>query len=153
MNLKPSEIKRAEDEKRRKEMNELYSKKEKNTINVDEKKIRKRLNKINVDEKKIRKRLNKIFNKKINNLYKSLVNEDDKWNENVRKFIEYHEEFDIDEYENNMETDIVNEIGMELFAGDKCADIDEDEFDGPNDLAQEEWALVDDIILYYYYND
>lgn len=139
MNLKPSEIKREEDERRRKEMNKLYSKDEEDTINVD--------------EKKIRKKLNKIFNKKINNLYKSLVNKNDKWNENVRKFIEYHEEFDVDEYENNMETDIVNEIGMELFSGDKCANIDEDEFDGPNDLPQEEWALVDDIILYYYYND
>ena len=44
----------------------------------------------------------------------------------------------------------VQEKGFQLFVGEKCANIDEDEFDGPNDISSEEWELIDNIILYYY---
>ena len=39
---------------------------------------------------------------------------------------------------------------FERFVGDKCANIDEDEFDGPDDLSPDEWETVDDILIHYY---
>jgi hypothetical protein len=100
-----------------------------------------------------------IFNNYIIDLYKSMENKQDEWYVNVRKFIEYHEE-------NNLQGDtahpmsardhmLENEIkqnGFQLFVGDKCANIDEDEFDGPNDLSPDEWEGLDDIIIYYFNN-
>jgi hypothetical protein len=107
-----------------------------------------------VDCKGIRDVLQKIFDKHINELYKRLANKD-KWDDNVREFINYHERMNIDEkYEySNAEMDEIQEQGFQFFTGDKCANVDEDEFDGPNDLSIEEWETVDEIILYYYHKN
>ena len=45
---------------------------------------------------------------------------------------------------------LVTAFGGVFIVGYMCADIDEDEFDGPNDLSVDEWTQLDDIILYYY---
>jgi hypothetical protein len=87
-----------------------------------------------------------------------MKDENKEWNENVRTFIEFHDDIldSIDENqdtkfgENDEDDNIIKEHGYNYFVGDMCADIDEDEFDGPNDLEMEEWEKLDDIILYYY---
>ena len=74
----------------------------------------------------------------------------------MREFIAIHDniEFNIDTSNfSDQEILEINDYGMSLFAGDKCADIDEDEFDGPNDLSIDEWETIDDIIMYYYLKD
>ena len=107
-----------------------------------------------VDCKGIHDVLQTIFNKHINELYKTLANKD-KWDDNIREFINFHERMNIDEkYEySNAEMDEIQEQGFQFFTGDKCANVDEDEFDGPNDLSIEEWETVDEIILYYYHKN
>ena len=99
--------------------------------------------------------LQKIFNKHINELYKTLAIKD-KWDDNIREFINYHKNIKIDIDTSWLSTPEIAEIykqGFQFFSGDKCANIDEDEFDGPNDLSIEEWETVDEIILYYYLYD
>jgi len=106
-----------------------------------------------VDCKGIHDVLQIIFDKHINELYKSLANKD-KWDDNIREFINYHVKMNIDEkYEEYSapQLDEIQEQGFQFFTGDKCANVDEDEFDGPNDLSIEEWETVDEIILYYYH--
>ena len=103
----------------------------------------------------IHNHVNNIFNNYIIGLYKIIHDPKKKWNKNVRAFIKYH-----DKYEDELDIDTdrfsekeiseVQQMGFDLFVEDKCADIDEDEFDGPNDLSPEEWENLDDIILYYY---
>jgi hypothetical protein len=101
--------------------------------------------------KKINNRLKMIFIH-ISKLYNEINDDTKEWNENVREFIKYHDDIiesidepDIDEFD-----DIITEQGFNYFVGYMCADIDEDEFDGPNDLSVDEWTQLDDIILYYY---
>jgi len=101
--------------------------------------------------KKINNRLKMIFIH-ISKLYNEINDDTKEWNENVREFIKYHDDIiesidepDIDEFD-----DIITEQGFNYFVGYMCADIDEDEFDGPNDLSIDEWTQLDDIILYYY---
>ena len=101
--------------------------------------------------KKINNRLKMIFIH-ISKLYNEMNDDPKEWNENVREFIKYHDDIiesidepDIDEFD-----DIITEQGFNYFVGYMCADIDEDEFDGPNDLSVDEWTQLDDIILYYY---
>ena len=105
-----------------------------------------------VDCKVIHDILQQIFNKHINELYKTLANKD-KWDDNIREFINYHENINIDIHTwlSTPEIDEIQEQGFQFFTGDKCANVDEDEFDGPNDLSVEEWETVDEIILYYYH--
>ena len=86
-------------------------------------------------------------------LYKTLANKD-KWDDNIREFINYHENINLDvdtSWLSTPEIDEIQEQGFQFFTGDKCANVDEDEFDGPNDLSIEEWETVDEIILYYYH--
>ena len=95
----------------------------------------------------------KGIDKHINELYKTLANKD-KWDDNIREFINYHENMNLDvdtSWLSTPELDEIQEQGFQLFTGDKCANVDEDEFDGPNDLSIEEWETVDEIILYYYH--
>ena len=99
--------------------------------------------------------LQTIFNKHINELYRTLANKD-KWDDNIREFINYHENMNLDvdtSWLSTPEIDEIQEQGFQFFTGDKCANVDEDEFDGPNDLSIEEWKTVDEIILYYYSTD
>jgi hypothetical protein len=107
-----------------------------------------------VDYKKINDMLEMIFNEHINELYNSL-SKTDKWYDNVREFINFHKDMNIkteDYYEyNDTEIDEIKTNGFQYFVGDKCADIDEDEIDGLNDLSIEEWENIDEIILYYYH--
>jgi hypothetical protein len=108
-----------------------------------------------VDCKGIHDVLQQIFNKHINELYKTLANKD-KWDDNIREFINYHENINLDvdtSWLSTPEIDEIQEQGFQFFTGDKCANVDEDEFDGPNDLSIEEWETVDEIILYYYSTD
>ena len=108
-----------------------------------------------VDCKGIHDVLQQIFNKHINELYKTLANKD-KWDDNIREFINYHENMNLDVDTSGLSTPEIDEIqeqGFQFFTGDKCANVDEDEFDGPNDLSVEEWETVDEIILYYYSTD
>mgnify|MGYP003982157611 FL=1 len=105
-----------------------------------------------VNSKDIHDVLQTIFNKHINELYKTLAIKD-KWDDNIREFITYHENMNIDIDTSWLSTPEIAEIqeqGFQFFTGDKCANVDEDEFDGPNDLSIEEWETVDEIILYYY---
>ena len=85
--------------------------------------------------------LQKIFDKHINELYKTLANKD-KWDDNIREFINYHENMNIIDIDISWlsapEIDEIQEQGFQFFTGDKCANVDEDEFDGPNDLSIEE---------------
>lgn len=98
--------------------------------------------------------LKNIFNKYINELYHSLSDKNILWSNNIRKFIEFHDASylnrEITEL-NEQEIDEIKKQGFEFFVGENCANIDEDEFDGPNDLSIEEWELLDDIILCYYH--
>jgi hypothetical protein len=107
-----------------------------------------------VDYKKINDMLEMIFKEHINDLYNSL-SKTDNWYDNVREFINFHKDMNIkteDYYEyNDTEIDEIKTNGFQYFVGDKCADIDEDEIDGLNDLSIEEWENVDEIILYYYH--
>jgi len=99
-----------------------------------------------------------IFDTKLIELYKKLENKDKYWSENVRDFIiQEMEIIGLDEFDTIGDVDLtedekndVKQIGFYLFVGEKCADIDEDEFDGPNDLFMHEWEDLEDIILYYY---
>lgn len=101
----------------------------------------------------VNNRLNDVFEKYICECYLKLEDKDDIWNQNVRAFIDFHDDIEFDKEEDKLsdeELDEVQEQGFHLFVGEKCADISEDEFDGPNDISTEEWGLIDDIILHYY---
>ena len=85
--------------------------------------------------------------------YNNIKDKDKPWYENVRNFIEYHKDIldEIDgEEEDTDEDKMIITTGFQHFIGEKCADIDEDEFDGCNDLSFEEWSDIDYIILHYY---
>ena len=100
----------------------------------------------------IHNKLERIF-ETIGHIYNNITDKNKQWYENVRIFIKYHidilDEIDGEEEETD-EDNIIKQKGFEYFVGEKCADIDEDEFDGPNDLSREEWWDIDYIILYYY---
>lgn len=103
----------------------------------------------------VHNRLRKIFNEKIRQLYHSLAYKET-WYENIRQFIAYHNSPQVSINTNDLsdhEIEEVNEHGFTLFVGDNCANVDEDEFDGPNDLSIDEWERIDDIIMYYYLKD
>ena len=96
--------------------------------------------------------LNIIFDKHIIDLYK-FVAKNKEWYNRVRAFIGFHEITDFSMYPNDLSKEEIQEIkeqGFHLFVSEKCANIPESEFDGPNDLSIEEWENLDEIILYYY---
>jgi hypothetical protein len=100
----------------------------------------------------IQNSLRKIFSEHICELYKSVACKET-WYENIRAFIDFHEDTEITINTNKMsdqEILVVKDEGFSLFVGDDCANVGEDEFDGPNDLAIDEWETLDDIIMYYY---
>ena len=105
----------------------------------------------------IHNKLNTLFDEHIYKLYISVACKNkEEWYENVRRFIAIHDniEFNIDTSDlSDQEILEIKDHGFSLFVGDNCADIDEDEFDGPNDLSIDEWETIDDIIMYYYLND
>jgi len=103
----------------------------------------------------IHSRLHKIFNEKICKLYHSLAYKET-WYENIRQFIAFHSNISVSVNTiglSDQEIVEVNEHGFTLFVGDDCANVDEDEFDGLNDLSIDEWETIDDIIMYYYLKD
>ena len=100
-------------------------------------------------------RLHKMFNEKLCQLYHSLAYKET-WYENIRQFIAFHNNIQVSINTNclsDQEIVEVNEHGFTLFVGDNCANVDEDEFDGLNDLSIDEWERIDDIIMYYYLKD
>ena len=92
---------------------------------------------------------------------------DYKWYDALREFIYWHENIehkvfneifnqDVENCLSNMEMteddyEEIREQAFYMFVGEKCINIDEDEFDGPNDLEPQEWEMIDDIICCYYY--
>ena len=103
----------------------------------------------------VHNRLCKIFNTKICQLYNSLAYKET-WYENIRQFIAFHKNIQVTVNTiglSDQEIVEVNEHGFTLFVGDDCANVDEDEFDGLNDLSSDEWETIDDIIMYYYLKD
>lgn len=103
----------------------------------------------------IHKKLNTCFNEHIYKLYNSVAYKET-WYENVREFIAIHSNIELNINTSDLSDQEILEIrdhGFSLFVSDDCADIDEDEFDGPNDLSIDEWETIDDIIMYYYLND
>ena len=88
---------------------------------------------------------------KIIELYTEYHNEDVNWSTNIRNFIEAEskniEELDDDVFESNYH---IAENIFHLFVNK--LDIDEDEFDGPNDLHPSEWILFDMIVIHHYIN-
>jgi len=101
---------------------------------------------------RINNSLHMIFNEHIYELYHTVACKET-WYENIREFIAFHNNMEVDINTNELSDQEIVEIkdeGFSLFVGDDCANVDEDEFDGPNDLAVDEWELVDDIIMHYY---
>jgi len=106
----------------------------------------------------IKSKVSHMFDTKLIGLYKKMKDADKYWSENVRDFIIQEMKFiGLDEFETIGDIDLSDDdkndikyIGFHLFVGEKCADIDEDEFDGPNDLFMHEWEDLEEIILYYY---
>jgi hypothetical protein len=159
--LKPSEIlkKNKEDKKKIKDKNKEIEEKLKTereygnkfqNILIKQKKIKNTL--LHIENKKIHDILNKIFNKHIIELYKFIAKKKE-WYNNVRAFIEFHNITDFSIYSvklNEEEVNVIKQQGFDLFVSKKCANINEEEFDGPNDLSIEEWEDLDEIILYYY---
>jgi len=100
--------------------------------------------------------LENVFDKYLYKLYHSLATKD-RWDKNIREFIKFHKVIDIgidiDTSSNLSKYDVdeIKEQGYLLLTGDKGANVDEDEIDGPNDLSFSEWMEVDDIIVYYYH--
>ena len=93
-----------------------------------------------------------IFEQYIIDLYKYCSSNDKPWFENVRAFIQFHDDIElVNNSEPNEETvtQIKHDV-FERFVGDDCANIDEDEFDGPDDLSPDEWETIDDILIHYY---
>jgi hypothetical protein len=104
----------------------------------------------------IHNRLCNIFNETICQLYHSVACNKETWYENIRQFIAFHTNIQVTINTiglSDQEIVEVNEHGFTLFVGDNCANVDEDEFDGLNDLSIDEWATIDDIIMYYYLKD
>ena len=116
-----------------------------------------------MEETKITENLENLFNKIIKTDYLEQCDSNKEWYENVRNYIDITtdkldndmEEIDcIEDIKNKLTHDFTDKIvteGFHLFVSDKCADIDENEFDTENDLAVYEWETLDDIILYYYH--
>jgi hypothetical protein len=103
----------------------------------------------------IHNRLRKIFIETICELYHSLACKE-LWYENIREFIAFHMNIHVTVNTNELSDQEIAEVnghGFTLFVGDDCANVDEDEFDGLNDLSIDEWETIDDIIMYYYLKD
>jgi hypothetical protein len=88
-----------------------------------------------------------VFNK-IWEQYKEYNDHTKLWSKNVREFIKYQNKF-IDEVEEEEFVDYENvtEYVFQKFVD--TLDVDEDEFDGPNDLEPHEWEIFDMIIVHY----
>jgi len=122
----------------------------------------------NYDSSIIDERLTRAFETTIYKLYAylSIKNPDYTWYQLVREFIRWHENnkysdlhtlFNMNPYlyfekitSSSKKMCEIQEKGFQMFVGEKCANIDEDEFDSENDLNTYEWEAVDDIILYHY---
>ena len=92
-----------------------------------------------------------------------------KWCQLVREFIWWHEHREYGDLHTlfNMNTDLyferittsqkemdeIKKQGLQMFLGDKCINVNDDNFDGMNDLMHDEWESVNNIILYYYYHE
>ena len=90
-----------------------------------------------------------------------------KWYEIIREFINWHDKIqdkdfneifndDMDIYIKKMnlsekDNDEIKQQCFKIFVSEKCANVNEDEIDGPYDLDTYEWDAVDDIIMCYYY--
>ena len=113
-----------------------------------------------MEETKITENLENLFNKIIIKDYLKQCDSSKEWYDNVRNYIEKTADKldddleNIEDIKNKLTHDLTDKIvteGFQLFVSEKCADIDEDEFDTENDLAVDEWETLDDIILYYYH--
>ena len=120
------------------------------------------------DSSTIDERLTRAFETTIYKLYAylSIKNPDYKWYQLVRAFIEWHDTnkysdlhtvYNMNPYvyfekitSSSKKMSEIQEKGFQMFVGEKCANIDEDEFDSENDLNVYEWEQLDDIILYHY---
>ena len=114
-------------------------------------------------------RLSILFNKIITKVFNvcKTKHEDYKWYQTLRDFISWHrniEDAELNEIFNNDTDSCLSKMEMTeddyeemreqafyMFVGEDCANIDEDEFDGPLDLQPQEWETIDDIICCYYY--
>ena len=90
---------------------------------------------------------NAIFNF-VWQLYIPYNNSNNTWATNVRDFITFQSELidEIDDTDYHTYDSVVNNI-FHMFV-DKL-DIDEDDFDGPNDLHPTEWETFDMIVIHY----
>ena len=119
-----------------------------------------------MEEMNITKNLENLFNKIIKKDYLKQYDSSKEWYENVRNYIDktsnkldddienIEDIEDMDDIREQLTDDLSEKIvseGFHLFVSDKCANVDEDEFDTENDLAPSEWETLDDIILYYYH--
>ena len=117
-------------------------------------------------EAKMIENLDNLFNKIIIKDYLKQCDSSKEWYENVRNYIEntadkldddienIEDIEDIDDIRNKLTDDLSEKIvyeGFHMFVSEKCANIDEDEFDTENDLSPTEWETLDDIILFYYH--
>tara|TARA_B100001175_G_C19489306_1_gene631702 strand:- start:1484 stop:2011 length:528 start_codon:yes stop_codon:yes gene_type:complete len=109
-------------------------------------------NKLSSSERKyIYQHIHYIFNEYIIDLYNYIKKDSDPWYINVKNFIEYHDDMNIESPdEESEESEEIIKNNFHYFVGEKCANIDEDEFDGPNDLDPSEWELLDDILIHYF---
>ena len=125
----------------------------------------------NFDSENIEKILHKTFDDSIIKLYCHirLNNPDLKWYELVRKFINWHNDnkycnlttlYNMNPYiyfhritSSKEEINKIKKDSFQMFISEDCADISEDEIKSLNNLTNEEWKNVDDIILYYYYHN
>jgi len=88
-----------------------------------------------------------LYNK-IMSLYKPHHNKNNTWRSNIIAFIEKEidkiEEIDDDVFESNFH---IAETIFYMFTN--ALDIDEDDFDGPNDLHPSEWIMFDMLVVYH----
>lgn len=116
-------------------------------------------------------RLLYVFQNIITNVYKYLQQKypDDKWQQLIYKFIDWHNNieyedlhrlFTMDMLDSNTyfekmssesELEEIKKQGFDMFISEKCANIDEDEIDGPNNVNENDWVLIEFIILCYYH--
>lgn len=116
-------------------------------------------------------RLLYVFQNIITKVYKYLQQKypDDKWQQLIYKFIDWHNNieyedlhrlFTMDMLDSNTyfekmssesELEEIKKQGFDMFISEKCANIDEDEIDGPNNVNEHDWELIEYIILCYYH--
>lgn len=117
----------------------------------------------------ITSRLTILFNNIIITVYNFCKNKnkDLNWNEIIREFIDYHKNIENkslnDIFNNDIDTCLskmemtenqyeeIKQQAFDMFVSEKCANVDEDDFDGPDDLDAQEWETIDNIICCYYY--